>query len=82
MLFLICFGAFGFLVSATGFLMFAFPLKYVAIINWYLKKAGFGGSASSQKYSRWYYRLSGFALFSASFLIWYALFLQVKTQLH
>ena len=78
MFFLFGFALVGLVVSLTGFLMFAFPAKYVGIANWYFSKIGFGKPALLEKYSRWSYRLSGLALFLMSFLIFYEFALQVK----
>jgi hypothetical protein len=68
----------GIAVSTTGFLMFAFPLKYVELVNWYLSKVGFRRPALHERYSRWPYRLSGLALFLISFLFFYVLAVHFK----
>jgi hypothetical protein len=81
MFFLSCFALVGLVISLTGFLMFAFPTRYVRVANWYFSKVGLGKPVSLEKYSRWYYRLSGFFLFLMSFLIFYAFFLQLKSYL-
>ncbi len=81
MFILFSYAVLGLVVSATGFLMFAFPTKYVTLINWYYSKVGFGKPCTVEKYSRWFYRVSGFVLFLASFLIFYALWLQLRTFL-
>jgi hypothetical protein len=81
MLFLFGFAFVGVVISATGFLMFAFPAKYVGIANWYFSKVGFGRPASIEKYARWTYRLSGLMLFLMSFLLFYEFFAQLKVYL-
>jgi hypothetical protein len=81
MLFIFGFAFVGLVISLTGFLMFAFPAKYVGIANWYFSKVGFGKPASLEKYSRWTYRLSGLMLFLASFLIFYEFSVQLKHYL-
>jgi len=81
MLFLSCFALVGLVVSLAGFLMFAFPARYVGIVNWYFSKIGFGRPVFFEKYSRWPYRLSGFVLFLMSLLIFYEFSLQLKNYL-
>jgi len=81
MFFLSGFALIGLVISLTGFLMFAFPARYVGLANWYFSKVGFGKPVSLEKYSRWSYRLSGLALFVMSFLIFYEFVLQVKNYL-
>lgn len=78
MLFFLCFGLLGLTITITGFLMFALPDKYEAIINWYLTKTGLRRRPSTKNYSRWASRFSGFMLFLVSFLIYYALWLQLR----
>jgi len=81
MLFLTGFALVGLVVSLSGFLMFAFPAKYVGVANWYFSKIGFGKPVLLEKYSRWPYRLSGLVLFLMSFLIFYAFAIQLKSYL-
>jgi hypothetical protein len=66
------------MVTATGLLMFAFPEKYVDVLNSYYSRRNFRRRASIEKYSKWHYRLSGFFLFVSSFLIHYELWIQLK----
>jgi hypothetical protein len=81
MVFLLVFAFIGVVVLLTGLLMFAFPAKYVGIANWYFSKVGLGRPASIEKYSKWWYRLSGFLLFLMSFLIFYEFSVQLRTYL-
>jgi hypothetical protein len=81
MLFLLTFALAGVVISVIGFLMFAFPAKYVGIANWYFSKVGFGKPASLEKYARWSYRLSGLMLFLMSFLLFYEFAVQLKAYL-
>ena len=80
MFFLFGFALLGSIVSLTGFLMFAFPARYVWVANWYFSKIGFGRPISLEKYSRWPYRLSGLVLFLMSFLIFYEFSLVLRAH--
>ncbi len=78
MLFLMSFALFSIIVSATGFLMFAFPAKYGWIITRYYSMMGFGKPADISKYHRWYFRLAGLFLFLASFTLHYEFWIQLR----
>jgi multisubunit Na+/H+ antiporter MnhB subunit len=81
MLFLCGIGFVGLVVLLTGFLMFAFPVKYVGVANWYFSKIGLGKPVSIEKYSRWYYRGSGLALSLVSLVIFYEFWVELVTYL-
>jgi hypothetical protein len=82
MLLLISFVFFGLVITATGFLMFAFPATYVKLLNTYYSKRGLRKRALILRYSRWSSRLSGFLLFLSSFLIYYEFWIQLRNLTH
>ena len=71
MLFHIGFVIVGLTFLSIGLLMFAFPLRYVRLANWYFDKTGSTQRLSPEKYKRWDYRIGGLCAFFVSLLIFY-----------
>ena len=81
MIFLVFTALWALAISFTGFMMLALPETYVRIGRWYLSKVHLRNPDWPQRYLRWSYRLSGFALFLLSLAVWLILWIELKNYL-